>query len=53
MVGELSSSVFGEDNLRYAVAAVPIIFAIVPFLMMPLTRRLYSEQMDRLGDSTE
>ncbi|MEP3226191.1 MAG: MFS transporter [Parasphingorhabdus sp.] len=52
-VGELSSSVFGEDNIRYAVATVPIIFAIIPLVMMPLTRRLYREQMTRLGDSNK
>ena len=52
-VGELSSSVFGEDNLRYAVAAVPLIFGLVPFLMMPMTRRLYREQMVRLGAASE
>lgn len=52
-VGELSSSVFGEDNLRYAVAAVPLIFGVVPFLMMPVTRRLYREQMVRLGAASE
>jgi len=51
--GELSSSVFGEHNLRYAVAAIPVIFAIAPLLMMPLTKRLYREQMDRLGVTTE
>ncbi|GAB5489241.1 MAG: MFS transporter [Parasphingorhabdus sp.] len=52
-VGELSSGVFGEENLRYAVATVPFIFAIVPLLMMPMTRRLYLRQVDRLGESTE
>ena len=52
-VGELSSGVFGEENLRYAVAAVPVIFAIVPLLIMPMTKRLYREQMDRLGVTTE
>ena len=52
-VGELSSGVFGEENLRYAVASVPILFAIIPLLMMPLTRRLYLAQMARLGESTE
>ena len=53
VVGELSSSVFGEDNIRYAVAAVPFIFGIIPFLMMPLTRRLYREQMAKLEDIAE
>lgn len=52
-VGELSSGLFGEENLRYAVASVPVIFAIVPLVMMPLTRRLYREQMVRLGDASE
>ncbi|SIN59742.1 Major Facilitator Superfamily protein [Parasphingorhabdus marina DSM 22363] len=52
-VGELSSGLFGEENLRYAVASVPIIFAVIPLIMMPLTKRLYREQMVRLGDSTE
>jgi MFS family permease len=53
VAGELSSGVFGEDNLRYAVAAFPVFFAIAPLLMMPLTKRLYREQMDRLGVTTE
>ena len=52
-VGELSSGVFGEDNLQYALAAVPILFAIVPILLMPLTRRLYLTQMTKLGETTE
>ena len=52
-VGELSSGVFGEENLRYAVASVPILFAIIPLLMMPLTRRLYLAQMARLGETSE
>jgi len=52
-VGELSSNVFGEENLRYAVASVPLIFAIIPLFMMPMTRRLYQQQMVRLGDATE
>lgn len=52
-VGELSTGFFGEENLRYAVACVPIIFAILPLAMMPLTRRLYLVQMERLGVTTE
>ena len=50
-VGELSSSVFGEADLRYAMATVPILFAIMPLLMMPMTRRLYRQQMQQLGDN--
>ena len=52
VVGELSSSVFGEADLRYAVAAVPIIFAVVPLVLMPVTKRRYLAQIDRLGGST-
>lgn len=50
VTGYLSSLVFGEENIRYAVAMVPIIFAIVPLLLMPMTRRLYLRQVERLGD---
>ncbi|APG61644.1 hypothetical protein LPB140_00970 [Sphingorhabdus lutea] len=49
VVGELSSSIFGEENIRFAMATVPIIFGIIPFILMPLTRRLYILQMDKLG----
>ena len=49
VTGYLSSMVFGEENLRYAVAMVPIIFAILPLALMPMTRRLYREQVERLG----
>ena len=52
VVGELSSSVFGEADLRYAVAAVPVIFAIVPLALMPGTKRRYLKQIQRLGGST-
>ena len=48
VVGELSSQVFGEDDLRLAVAAVPIIFALIPLAMMPTTRRLYLKQVERI-----
>ena len=53
MVGELSSGVFGENNIRYAVATVPFLFGVIPLLMMPLTRRLYRAQMERLKGTTE
>ena len=48
VVGELSSRVFGEDELRLAVAAVPVIFALIPLAMMPVTRRLYLKQVGRI-----
>lgn len=51
MVGYLSNLVFGEENLRYAVACVPVVFAIVPFLLIPMTRRLYAKQLELIGDT--
>lgn len=48
VVGELSSRVFGEDELRLAVAAVPLIFAIIPLAMMGMTQRRYVEQVKRI-----
>ncbi len=50
-VGVLSSRVFGEDNLNLAVGAVPVIFGVIPFLLIPITRRLYIAQMNRLDSS--
>ncbi len=52
-VGSLSTRVFGEDNLNLAVAAVPIIYGVIPLVLIPITRRLYLKQMKRLGDSDE
>ncbi|MCR9224522.1 MAG: MFS transporter [Hyphomonas sp.] len=51
-VGILSSRVFGEDNLNLAVGTVPILFGLIPFLLIPITRRLYIAQMNRLDAST-
>ncbi|MDJ0643183.1 MAG: MFS transporter [Erythrobacter sp.] len=48
VVGELSSQVFGEDELRLAVAAVPFIFAIIPLAMMPVVRKRYLQQIARI-----
>ena len=47
-VGFLSEHVFGEDNLRYAVSAIPAIYGVIPLFLIPLTRRLYQQQLDRL-----
>ncbi len=48
-VGVLSSRVFGEDNLNIAVGAAPIIFGLIPILLLPVTYRLYKAQMNRLS----
>ena len=44
-VGVLSESVFGEQNLGYAVGVTPLIYGIVPLAIIPITRRLYRNQM--------
>ena len=51
-VGFLSQYVFGEDRLNYAVAAVPVIYGLIPILFMPAIRRWYLEQVARL-EATE
>ena len=48
-VGSLSTRVFGEDNLNFAVAAVPVIYGVIPMLLIPIAWRLYRKQMERLG----
>lgn len=51
--GYLSNLVYGEENIRYAVATVPVIFAVLPLLLMPLTRRLYLQQVERIGEAAD
>ena len=51
-VGTLSSRVFGEENLNYAVAVVPVIYGIIPILLLPVIYKLYVAQMNRMnGDA--
>lgn len=52
VTGYLSTKVFGEDNIRYAVAMVPLIFAIVPLVLMPLTLRLYRRKIAQIGETS-
>lgn len=47
-VGMLSTRVFGEANIRYAVAVLPILYGLIPLLIIPITRRLYHAQRERL-----
>ncbi len=51
--GYLSNLVYGEENIRYAVATVPVIFAILPLVLMPITMRLYREQVARIGEAAK
>ena len=52
-VGWLSTNIFGEDNIRYAMASVPVVFGIVPLALIPLTTRLFRAQMARIGADAE
>lgn len=52
-VGVLSSRVFGEDNLNLAVGAVPIIYGAIPILLLPVIRKLYVAQMNRMSAESE
>jgi MFS family permease len=52
-VGLLSQNVFGEDHLNFAVATVPVIYGVVPVLLIPVTRRLYVQHMERLSVGIE
>lgn len=51
-VGFLSTHAFGEANLRYAMAVVPLIYGIVPLLLIPVTRRRWLAQCVRMEGST-
>ncbi|WEN14097.1 MFS transporter [Rhodanobacter sp. AS-Z3] len=51
-VGFLSTHVLGEANLRYAMAAVPLIYGIVPLLLIPVTRRRWLAQCVQMEGST-
>lgn len=41
-VGFLSSKVFGEQNLHFAVAIIPVIYGIIPLFLMPKIYQSYS-----------
>lgn len=48
-VGLLSTRVFGEAELRAAVASVPLIYGLVPLLLIPLIARAYRAELGRIG----
>ncbi|MEP3226809.1 MAG: MFS transporter [Parasphingorhabdus sp.] len=47
-VGILSTRVFGEDNIRFAMATLPVVYGIVPLLCIPLAIRFYRRQLDHM-----
>lgn len=45
-VGLLSTRVFGEGNLRAAIAAVPVIYGLIPILLLPVIARGYRRRQE-------
>lgn len=52
-VGTLSTRVFGEDEIRYAMASVVLLYGTIPLLLIPLIGRLFRKQMKELSGSEE
>jgi hypothetical protein len=48
-VGILSTRVFGEANLRYATASIPILYGLIPLLLLPLIARAYRRNIAARG----
>ena len=48
-VGLLSTRVYGEANLRAAVATVPILYGVLPLLLLPLIARAYRRRLEDLA----
>ncbi|QIG53586.1 MFS transporter [Altererythrobacter sp. BO-6] len=46
-VGTLSTRLLGEENIHYALAAIPVIYGIVPALLLPGTYRLYKLHVEQ------
>ena len=44
-VGWLSTRIFGESQLHLAVAAVPVLYGLIPLLLIPMIRRQYLAQL--------
>lgn len=47
VVGWLSDHVFGADQIRWAMAALPVLFGAIPLLLAGRTRALYLEAVAR------
>lgn len=50
-VGFLSTRVFGEENIRYAMIALPVLYGVIPMLLLPLIYRLYRKQLIRIYEN--
>lgn len=48
-VGLLSTRLFGEEELRTAIAAIPILFGLIPLLLLPLIGRAYRRRLAEMA----
>jgi hypothetical protein len=46
----LTDFVFGAANLRFAIAAIPLIFGVIPLLCLPAIRRAYAAQLTSIKE---
>jgi MFS family permease len=51
-VGVLSTRIYGEENIRYALATLPLLYGLIPLLLIPTTWKLYRRQMERVGTAS-
>ncbi|MBS0478361.1 MAG: MFS transporter [Proteobacteria bacterium] len=42
--GILSTRLYGEDNLRWAIATVPVLYGVVPIVLLPMIGRAYRKR---------
>ncbi|WP_394729236.1 MFS transporter [Altererythrobacter sp. GH1-8] len=52
-VGSLSTRVFGEEEIRYAMASVVLLYGTIPLMLIPIVGRLFRKQMKELSGDTE
>jgi len=49
LVGVLSTRVFGEENIRFAMATLPVVFGLIPFLLIPFIHKRYLLQVQKFS----
>ena len=50
-VGLLTDNIFGEQDIRYSMVAMPIIFGIPLLLILPLSRKFYREEYKSINQN--
>ncbi|MEM8986236.1 MAG: MFS transporter [Pseudomonadota bacterium] len=47
-VGLITDMVFGEENIRYSMALLPVLFGLPALALAPITRRNYNRELQRI-----